>query len=178
MRLRGSLVVAAGLLLAAVVAGVVGGCSERVGPPPQLLVTTTTEKGATTTTLPSSVSTLPPKSVADVQAEFEAAIAARDFCAVLDTLDDASPDTNDGQAVIATYEVLADGVERAASFAPTELAESWTSVIDGVEEGLVAARRVAGNIDDPTLRAPFLDGQFQAAMSAAETWFDNNCTTP
>ena len=165
------------IVAAALVAGAVSGCSERVGPPPQLLVTTTTELGATTTTLPSSVSTLPPKSVADIQAEFEAAIAARDFCSVLDGLDDAAPDTHDGQAVIATYEVLADGVRRAAAFAPTALAESWLAVIAGVEEGLVAARRVAGNTDDPTLRAPFLDGQFQAAMSAAETWFDNNCTT-
>lgn len=166
------------MLLLAALAAVVTGCTQRQGPPPRLLVTTTTEPGSPTTTLPSSVSTLPPKSVADIRGELDAALAARDFCKVLDALDDASPDPADGQAVIEAYDVLSVAVSEAASFVPTALADSWPTVVESVEEGRLAARRVAGDVNDPILRAPFLDGQFQAAMSAAETWFDNNCAGP
>lgn len=164
-----------GLVAALCAATGVAACSERQGPPPRLLVTTTTEAGATTTTLPSSVSTLPPKSVDDIRAAFDTAIAARDFCGVLAALDDASPDTSDGAAVIAAYEVLADKVQRAASFVPTELAPAWQTVVGAVREGRTAARRVGGNVNDPALRAPFIDGAFQVAMSAAEAWADSHC---
>lgn len=176
MRVRA--IVAAAVVLAALAALAIGGCSERQGPPPRLVVTTTTEVGQTTTTLPASVSTLPPRSVDDIRAALDAAIAGRDFCGVLAALDDASPDTADGAAVIAAYDLLAEKLRLAAAFRPLALSDAWQVVLRGVDEGRSAAHRVGGNVNDPTLRAPFIDGQFQAAMSQAETWADSHCTKP
>ena len=62
-----------------------------------------------------------------------------------------------------------------ASAASRELDDSWTIVVAGVEDGVTAARRVGGDVDDPALRAPFVDGQFESAMTAVETWADSSC---
>ena len=161
--------------LVCVAALVVSGCTQRQGPPPQLVVTTTTEPGVTTTTLPGGPPPLPPRTLDEIEGDLEDAVAAGDFCALVDALDDAAPDTDDGQVVIATYEALATAVKQAASFVPSQLSESWTIVVAGIDDGVVAARRVGGDVDDPALRAPFVDGQFESAMTAVETWSDSNC---
>ncbi len=154
---------------------VAAGCTERQGPPPQLAVTTSTEAGVTTTSLPGGPEPLVPRTAADIEAELEAAVAARDFCKVAAALDDAAPDTNDGAAVTATYEALARTTKQAAGFVPAELSEAWPIVVEGIEDGVVASRRVGGDVKDPALRAPFIDGSFESAIAAVETWSDARC---
>ena len=162
-------------LFACTAALAAAGCTQRQGPPPQLVVTTTTEPGVTTTTLPGGPEPLPPRTLAEIQADLDAAVAGRDFCALVAALDDAAPDTDDGKAVIATYEALAAAVKQGKGFVPSELSESWVIVVDGIDDGVVAARRVGGDVKDPALRAPFLDGRFESAMSAVETYSDGKC---
>jgi hypothetical protein len=167
-----------GTLAATIVAlAVLAGCTERQGPPPQLVITTTTEPGATTTTLPGGPPPLPPRTLGQVTRELDAAVSARDFCKLVVALDDAAPDASDGRTVIAAYEALAAAAHRARGFVPDELASIWPVVVSAIDEGVQAARRVGGDVQDPALRAPFLDGSFESAMSAVETWADAHCGT-
>jgi hypothetical protein len=172
---RGAVRSGAVLGLALAVALGAAGCAQRQGPPPQLAVTTTTERGATTTTLPGGPPPLAPLSLAQIRGELDAAVAGHDFCKLAAALDDAAPDTTDGATVTATYEALARAVHAGSGFVPAELSDPWKSVVTGVDEGVEASQRVGGDVKDPTLRAPFLDGQFESAMSAVERWHDTHC---
>jgi hypothetical protein len=163
------------LAVAALIAATAAGCSERQGPPPQLAVTTTTERGATTTSLPGGPPPLAPLSLDQFRGELDAAVSARDFCKLAAALDDATPDTSNGDTVTATYEALARAVHAGSGFVPAELSDPWQAVVIGVDAGVQASQRVGGDVKDPTLRAPFIDGQFESAMSAVERWHDTHC---
>jgi hypothetical protein len=78
--------------------------------------------------------------------------------------------------VISTYRALDSAVHAATAFRPAALADSWSIVITGVDEGVAAAKRVGGDLADPALRAPFTAGDFEAAMAIVESWSDTNCS--
>jgi hypothetical protein len=125
--------------------------------------------------LPGGPAPLQPRTLQQITSELHSAVAARDFCRLVLALDDAAPDTSDGKDVIAAYAALSAAVHQASGFVPDELSASWPVVVSNVDEGVAAARRVGGDVQDPALRAPFLDGAFESAMTAVETWADAHC---
>lgn len=158
---------------------VAAGCTQKVGTVPNEVapVTTTTSRSGTATSQPATATTLAGRTSDQITASLKAATGSRNFCALTSALDDAIPDATDGQSIISTYQAIDQAVRAAQSFRPDELADSWTVVVDGVDEGLAAAKRVGGDLADPALRAPFTASDFESAMTLVESWADGHCTT-
>jgi hypothetical protein len=169
---RRAVIVALGLVVAMIA---VGGCTQREGPADETLPTTTT-LARTTTSGSATASTLAGRTPDQIRDSLTSAVSARNFCALTAALDDAVPDVTDGQAVISTYQALDSAVHAATAFRPAALADSWTVVTAGVDEGVAAAKRVGGDLNDPALQAPFTAGDFEAAMTLVESWSDANCS--
>lgn len=174
MASRRVVIVALGLAIALATAS---GCTQREGPADEALPTTTTLQPGTTTSGPATASTLVGRTPDQIRDSLTSAVSARNFCAFAAALDDAVPDVTDGQAVISTYEALDSAVHAAQRFRPATLADAWTVVMAGVDEGVAAAKRVGGDLNDPALQAPFTAGDFEAAMTLVESWSDSNCST-
>ena len=146
-----------------VVAVVMAGCSDRQDDPRAgLLAVPSTSSGTPTTRDPSLP---PPPTPAQIRAKFDAAIAAKDFCAVVAALD----------AVTETYQIVAESVKAAKALAPSSLTESWSAVIEATGLAAVEAKRAGGEIDDPSIQAQFATSTFDDAYRDTIAWTTDNC---
>ena len=131
---------------------------------------------ATTSTLPAfTTSSVVGGSASAISGDLETALAAKDFCLLVAAFDSAVPLTQSDPRLVATYEELARVTAAAGPFVPADLTDQWPAIVSATAEGAKAAARVHGNLGDPALRAPFVDGGFEGAMSQVETWADTHC---
>jgi hypothetical protein len=159
---------------------VVGACTERQGGSPQLapIETSTTQAlngDLSTTTLDERPSKPVGSSPAQIRADFDRAVQARDFCGLLDVTNSALPDVEDRDAVVETYAKVAESMEAATDFVPSELAESWPVVVTASRRASVAAERSQGDLTDPAISGAFETGDFERVSVELDTWQDENC---
>ena len=131
---------------------------------------------ATTSTGPAfATSSIVGRSAASISQDLATALAAKDFCLLVAAFDNAVPLSQSDPRLVAAYEDLARTTQAATAFVPTDVADAWPAIIAATAAGARAARQVMGDLGDPTLRAPFVDGGFVGAMSEVETWADTHC---
>jgi hypothetical protein len=157
-----------------------GACSERQGGSPQLapIETSTTQalNGDLSTTTVDERPTKPVgSSPAQIRADFDQAVAARDFCGLLDVMNSALPDVEDRMAVVETYAKVAESMNAATEFVPEELAESWPVVVSASERASEAAERSQGDLNDPAISGAFDTGEFEQVSVELDTWEDEHC---
>ena len=115
------------------------------------------------------------RSAASISQDLATALAAKDFCLLVAAFDNAVPLSQSDPRLVAAYEDLARTTQAATAFVPTDVADAWPAIVAATAAGARAARQVKGDLGDPTLRAPFVDGGFVGAMSEVETWADTHC---
>jgi hypothetical protein len=156
-----------------------GACSERQGGGPELAPLPTSTTLALSGDLSTTTVDEPNKPIgsspAQIRAEFDRAVASRDFCGLLEVTNSALPDVEDRAAVVETYAKVAEAMDAATSFVPDELAETWPVVVSASERASVAAERSQGDLSDPAIAGAFDTGEFEQASVELDFWQDENC---
>jgi hypothetical protein len=157
------------------------GCTQREGGLPSLApLDTTTSLPQSGVLSPTTTEPGPSKpagqSLTEIADDFDQAVSARDFCALLTAMNSDLPDTDDHAEVVQTYRKVADSVRAARSFVPHELTDQWGAVVAATETAAKAASRAKGQIDDPALQAAFSNAEFQAASVDLDAWNDAHCS--
>ncbi|HKY13742.1 MAG TPA: hypothetical protein VJM33_02365 [Microthrixaceae bacterium] len=160
---------------------VVGGCSRRQGSGGVVAPV------VTSTTLPQSGDLNDPtlneegpatpqgQSPDQIRANFDRAIAASDFCELIEVMNTSLPDVQDPVAVVDTYAQVAESLEQAASFVPAELEESWVVIVEAADEAAIATARSGGVVNDPALQAAFSTAEFDAASLRLDNYDAEHC---
>lgn len=160
-----------------VVAVAAAGCTSGDDPRAQQLAprpSTTTlllEEGAE---LPEPLPGTPPE---EIRAALDAAVEARDTCALAVAMDEVIPDVGDAAAVLDAYRALASSVRAAESFRPDELEDAWAELADGVDAGVEALVDAGGDLEDPAVTATFTADALQGAVRTVQRWAELNCPT-
>lgn len=160
--------------LAAVLVVVGAGCSNDDTLPTVAERPTTTDPAAAADLEPAA----PPRSAQVIVGDLEAAVAARDVCAVLDAIDDAEPDPDDRAGDISVYRALSAATKASRAFVPAQLRSDWEVIVAGTELASKALDDHDGDLTDPEVEAALTSTDMVDAIRNVERYQFTACPPP
>ena len=116
-----------------------------------------------------------PKTVDEFQANLAAAKDSGDLCRMVAVIDLQRPDVAPGPAVIDVYSSLADAIDAATAFTPAIVVDDWNVIASASRTAVTVAKRVNGDVNDPSLRSVFDTPEFTDAYAGLLKWSAANC---
>lgn len=114
----------------------------------------------------------------EVADALDAAVAARDTCALLFALDLDLPDADDRDGAIEAYDALLAAVTAAESFIAQDLEVWWPTLLDAATRGADAVQRADGDLTHPGIAPIFTSAETQEAVAGIGRYRDESCEEP